>query len=259
MIKLLSSEWLRAKRTAVQGLTLYMPIIFSLCVVAYLTIKSGSTQEFAFEGFFTIWTVFIIPIGVGILAGFIVQEEELAGNFNGFLCVGISRVRLYLGKFLFLLFCLTICTFIATLILCIGMNIAVPSGATIWLFLSAAGLVVIGTLPLLAIHLWVSFAWGMGASIGISIGGILMAAILGLTSVGAKVWAFVPWTWPVKLGMLPGTYFIKEAGTISTEVFYSKMMQSATVVFIVVAIGLIIFLIGGVIWFKIWEGRKSYE
>ncbi len=28
MIKLLSSEWLRAKRTAVQGLTLYMPIIF---------------------------------------------------------------------------------------------------------------------------------------------------------------------------------------------------------------------------------------
>ncbi len=50
----------------------------------YLTTKSGSTQEFAFEGFFTVWTVFIIPIGVGILAGFIVQEEELAGNFNGF-------------------------------------------------------------------------------------------------------------------------------------------------------------------------------
>ncbi len=66
------------------------------------------------------------------------------------------------------------------------MSIAVPFGATIWLFLSAAGLVVIGTLPLLAIHLWVSFAWGMGASIGISIGGILMAAILGLTSVGEK-------------------------------------------------------------------------
>ena len=236
MIKLLSSEWLRAKRTAVQWLTLCMPIIFSLCVVFYLTTKSGSTQEFAFEGFFTVWTVFIIPIGVGI-----------------------SRVRLYLGKFLFLLFCLTICTFIATLILCIGMSIAVPSGATIWLFLSAAGLVVIGTLPLLAIHLWVSFAWGMGASIGISIGGILMAAILGLTSVGEKVWAFVPWTWPVKLGMFPGIYFIKEAETISTEAFYSKVMQTASIELIVVAIGLIIFLIGGVIWFKMWEGRKSYE
>ena len=68
----------------------------------------------------------------------------------------------------------------------------------------------------------------------------------------------VPWTWPVKLGMLPGIYFIKEAGTISTEAFYSKVMQTASIELIVVAIGLIIFLIGGVIWFKMWEGRKSY-
>ncbi|MBY2476543.1 lantibiotic immunity ABC transporter MutG family permease subunit [Clostridioides difficile] len=259
MIKLLSSEWLRAKRTAVRWLTLFMPVIFSLCVVAYLAIKSGSTQAFAFEGFFTVWTVFIIPIGVGILSGFIVYEEELAGNFNGFLCIGISRVRLYLGKFLFLLFCLAVCTFIATLILCIGMNIAVPSGAPIGLFMAAATLVVIGSLPILAIHLWVSFAWGMGASIGISVGGILMAAILGLTSIGSTVGPFVPWTWPVKLGMLPGTYFIKGDGTIPTEEIYSGMIQSATIHFVAVAIGLIIFLIGGVVWFKIWEGRKSYE
>ncbi|MDI7817302.1 lantibiotic immunity ABC transporter MutG family permease subunit [Clostridioides difficile] len=259
MIKLLLSEWLRTKRTAVRWLTLFMPVIFSLCVVAYLAIKSGSTQAFAFEGFFTVWTVFIIPIGVGILSGFIVYEEELAGNFNGFLCIGISRVRLYLGKFLFLLFCLTVCTFIATLILCIGMNIAVPYGETIRLFLSAAGLVVIGTLPLLAIHLWVSFAWGMGASIGISIGGILMAAILGLTNVGSKIGPFVPWTWPVKLGMLPGTYFIKGTGNIPNDVIYSEMIQSATIHFVAVVIGLIIFLIGGVTWFKIWEGRKNCE
>ena len=58
--------------------------------------------------------------------------------------------------------------------------------------------------------------------------------------------------------MLPGIYFIKEAGTISTEAFYSKVMQTASIELIVVAIGLIIFLIGGVIWFKMWEGRKSY-
>ncbi len=51
-------------------------------------------------------------------------------------------------------------------------------------------------------------------------------------------------------------YFIKEAGTISTEVFYSKVMQTASIELIVVAIGLIIFLIGGVIWFKMWEEGK---
>lgn len=104
MLKLLLSEWLRTKRTAVRWLTFCMPIIFSLCTAAYLAAREGSTQAFAFEGFFTIWTVFIIPAGIGILAGFIVQEEELAGNFSGYLGTGLSRVRLYAGKFLLLFF-----------------------------------------------------------------------------------------------------------------------------------------------------------
>ena len=100
MLNLLLSEWLRTKRTAVRWLTFCMPVIFSLCTAAYLAAREGSTQAFAFEGFFTIWTVFIIPAGIGVLAGFIVQEEELAGNFSGFLGTGLSRVRLYAGKFL---------------------------------------------------------------------------------------------------------------------------------------------------------------
>jgi lantibiotic protection ABC transporter MutG family permease subunit len=258
MIKILSSEWLRTKRTAVRWLTFCMPVVFSLCADTYLATRSGSTQKFAFEGFFTLWTVFIIPVGVGVLAGFIVHEEELAGNINGFLCTGLSRTRLYLGKFLLLFFCLTVCTFIATVILCIGMNIAVPAGAAIWLFMGAAALIVVETLPLLAIHLWVSFAWGIGASIGISMGGLLMAALLGLTRLGSKVWPLVPWTWPVKLGMLPGTYFLKEAG-IPVEEISTNMMQTATIGLCAVAIGLIVFLTGGIAWFTIWEGRKSYE
>lgn len=54
------------------------------------------------------------------------------------------------------------------------------------LFLTAAVLVILGTLPLLALHLWISFAWGMGASVGISMGGLLMAAILGLAASAPK-------------------------------------------------------------------------
>lgn len=127
--------------------------------------REGSTQAFAFEGFFTIWTVFIIPAGIGILAGFIVQEEELAGNFSGYLGTGLSRVRLYAGKFLLLFFCVAVCTFIAVLLLCAGMRAAMPAGVTVWVFVAGATLTVIGTLPLLALHLWICFAWGMGASV----------------------------------------------------------------------------------------------
>ena len=259
MLNLLLSEWLRTKRTAVRWLTFCMPVIFSLCTAAYLAAREGSAQAFAFEGFFTIWTVFIIPAGIGVLAGFIVQEEELAGNFSGFLGTGLSRVRLYAGKFLLLFFCVAVCTFIAVLLLCAGMKAAMPAGVTVWVFVAGATLTVIGTLPLLALHLWISFAWGMGASVGISFGGLLMAAILGLTGLGSGLCPLIPWTWPVKLGMLPGTYFLKHTVSLPQAEITSGLIKTASTGLSAAAAGLIVFLIGGMIWFNIWDGRKSYE
>lgn len=120
---------------------------FSLCAAAYLISHPGSTQAFAFEGFFTIWTVFFIPIGAGVFAGFLVHEEELAGSFNGFLGTGISRIKLYMGKFSLLLFCLTACTFTAVLTLCICVKPVMPEVVSFRLFLPAAVLMVMEHFP----------------------------------------------------------------------------------------------------------------
>lgn len=253
-MRLLSSEWLRTKRTAVRWLTFLMPAVLSLCTAAYLSLRSDSTQAFAFEGFFTIWSGLIIPIAVGVLAGTVVHEEELAGNFIGFLGTGISRVKLFLGKFLLLLSCMTICTLLAALILGGGMILFVPCGADLRLFLLAAILISLGTLPLLALHLWISFAWGMGASIGISFGGLLMAMLLGTTSLGAGIWRFIPWTWPVKLGLLPGAAFIETVSNAS-----ANAMNTGTVAFISTAVSLIAILLCGGLWFTKWEGRNASE
>lgn len=252
-MRLLVSEWIRTKCTAIRWLTFFMPIVAAVCAVVYPASRTGSTQEFAFEGFYSIWTAFIIPVGVGILAGYIVHEEELAGNFSGFLVSGVSRTKLYLGKFLLLTFCLMICTFIAAFILYLGLNFVVLENASAAIFLGAAVLTVIGTLPLLAIHLWISFAWGMGASIGISFGGILMAVILGTTSLGEHLWMFVPWTWPVKLGMLPGAYFIKDSSILSSSEIIANAAQTAFLGLAVDVVALTLFLLVGIIWFRNWE------
>lgn len=258
-MRLLVSEWIRTKRTAIRWLTFFMPIVVAVCAVVYLASRTGSTQEFAFEGFYSIWTAFIIPVGVGILAGYIVHEEELAGNFSGFLGSGLSRAKLYLGKFLLLTFCSIICTFIAAFILYLGLNFIVLENASAAIFLGAAALTVIGTLPLLAIHLWISFAWGMGASIGMSFGGILMAVIFGTTSLGEHLWMFIPWTWPVKLGMLPGTYFIKGSSMLSSSEIIANATQTASLGLVVTVVALTLFLLGGIIYFRNWENKKGAE
>ena len=50
MIKVLLSEWLKTKRTAVRWVTLCMPLVFSLFSAVYLSIRPDSSQKFAFEG-----------------------------------------------------------------------------------------------------------------------------------------------------------------------------------------------------------------
>lgn len=164
-----------------------------------------------------------------------------------------------MGKFSLLLFCLTACTFTAVLTLCVCVKPIMPEVVSFRLFLPAAALMVVGTLPLLALHLWISFAWGMGASIGISMGGLLMAAILGLTGIGSRIWPLIPWTWPVKLGMLPGALILEESAAIRSTEIFSGIMHTAAVGFSAAAAGLLLFLAGGMMWFHLWEGRKNCE
>ncbi|MCC0695797.1 MULTISPECIES: lantibiotic immunity ABC transporter MutG family permease subunit [unclassified Clostridioides] len=255
MIGVLSSEWLKTKRTAIRWLTFFMPVVIALCVVAYLAIRSEVTYKFVFEGYFIVWTAIIIPVGISLLSSFIIHEEELAGEFNGFLNTGVSRIKLYLGKFFILIFCMAVSTFISSLIICVGMNIIIPDEGSISLFMMASLLAVIGTLPILSIHLWVSFLWGMGASIGISMGGILMAALIGGTSLGGKIWVFVPWAWPVKMSMFPSIYFQTTLSTAISSGAESQLINALNLT----GIGLIIFLVGGIIWFNRWEGRACNE
>ena len=257
MNRLFASEWLKTRRTAVRWLTFLTPVLVALCIICYLASRTDSTEALSFELFFQAWTIFVIPVGAGVMAGFLAQEEALAGSFTGFLSVDLPRAKLYLSKFCLLVFCLSVSTLLATLLLCIGTTAFLPGDGSLPLFFAAAVLVIIGTLPLLALHLWLSFAFGMGSSIGVGIAGVLIAAIMGATSIGNQVWPFVPWTWPVKLSALPSVY-LPDADSLPAAAIAAIPRQFA-VGLIATGLCLTIFLIGGMLWFRRWEGRTSYE
>ena len=139
------------------------------------------------------WTAVIIPLGAGLLAGFIIHEEELAGDFHGFLNSEVSRDSVYLGKFFSVDFLsLMSCTFISTVILCAGHESCGTRERVLCCVYDGSTFAVIGSLPILAIHLWISLLWGIGASIGTGMGGLLMGALIGATSLGDKIWILVP-------------------------------------------------------------------
>ncbi len=263
MMKILYAEWLKTKRTAIRLLTFCMPVVYAALIIGYFALRgiNKNTQTFVFRGFFEVWTVCVIPLGTGILSGLIVHYEELAGNFNGLLSSKVSRYGLYLSKFLLSVLIMIASTLIATVVL--GVVLDVFLGVSIgWLiFIAASILAIIGTIPLLALHLWAGFRWGMGATIGISIGGLLMASLMGATSLGDKIWQFIPWTWPVRMAMLPGAYLqFAEDMQFPPEVISSGfVLNQLAMGFVASSLCLVVALIGGIIWFNRWEGRKSYD
>mgnify|MGYP002411404645 CR=1 FL=1 len=241
-----------------------MPVVYAALTIGYIALRGvdNNTQILVFKIFSETWTAFVIPLSAGILSGFMVHQEELAGDFSGFLSGKVSRPQLYRGKFTLLVIAMTTSTFVAVVALCVGMNAVFPSVLTGRpIFIAAAILAGIGTVPVLALHLWASFAWGMSASIGISIGGLLMAALMGATGLGDKIWKFIPWAWPVRLAKLPEAYLLFLPDRIQPPEIISSgfILHQLTTGLVAAAICLAIALTGGIIWFAKWEGRKSYE
>jgi len=263
MMKILYAEWLKTKRTAVRLLTFCMPVVYAAIIVGYFALRGidKHAQILVFQAFFEVWAACVIPLGIGVLSGLIVHYEELAGNFNGLLISKISRYRLYWSKFVLSVLIMTASTLIATIALGVGLDVFLGVSIGWPIFIAASILAIIGMFPLLALHLWAGFKWGMGASIGTSIGGLLMAALMGATSLGDKIWQFIPWTWPVRLAILPGAYLqYAENMQFPPELISSGYVLNQLVGGLAASsLCLIAALIGGIIWFNRWEGRKSYD
>lgn len=263
MMKLLYAEWLKTKRTAVRLLTFCMPVVYAALIIGYFALRGigKNTQIQVFHAFFEVWTACVIPLSVGILSGLIVHYEELAGNFNGLLGNKVSRSSLYCSKFVLTALIMTANTLIATIVFGVGLDLFLGVSIGWPIFITASILAIIGMLPQLALLLWAGFSWGMGASIGISIGGPLMAALMGATSLGDKIWQFIPWTWPVRLAILPGAYLqFAENMQFPPEVISSGFLLNQLVMGLAASLlCLAAALLGGIIWFNRWEGRKCYD
>lgn len=261
-MKILSSEWIKTKRTPIRWLIFLVPVIFAALLIGYYSIRaiSADIQISIFQVFFEVWTAMVIPLGAGLISGLMIHQEELAGSFNGFLGCKLPRHDLYLGKFAILALSSTGSILIATLSLVVGFSVILKISIAWPIFIAAAIMAIIGTIPLLAFHLWISFAWGMGASIGIGGAGLLIAALMG-TTLGDKVWQFVPWAWPIRLSMLPGAYLLYKPGMdYPPEVISSGfVINQAIIGFVPAAVFFAVMLFGGLVWFKRWEGRKAYE
>lgn len=248
--KILYVEWLKTKRSPLRWITFLTPILYGVFFAIYYSI-SNKEQSKMFGMFFECWTTLFIPFGIGLLAAFIVHEEELAGDFNGFLGTKLSRSSIYLGKLIMLIILTTASIFIATFIFILSLIFVINIHVSWIIFIKGAILSEIGEIPLIALNLWLSLAFGMGTSIGFGGVGVVIASLMAI--IADKYWQFVVWTWPERLSLIQ-SYSLINNKTLHINIYNETIKGLVSVI-----ICCIIILTASLIWFKNWEGRKTYN
>ncbi|WP_287022094.1 lantibiotic immunity ABC transporter MutG family permease subunit [Cohnella sp.] len=260
ILRLLASDWLKTKRTAVRWLILAVPVLYASFLLWYFSsFRPGEELQLRIYNVFFELTAVLLPLWIAVISGFLSLQEEHAGQFCGILSVPLPRPHIYLGKLLLLLLAVAFGTFAATALLVLGMRfgLQIPN-IQAGLFFSGALLTFAGALFLIGLHLMLGLALGLGASVGAGGAGFLMAGIIGATNVGDAIWPFVPWAWPVRLSVIPAVHLPGfQASDTSAFEWTAARQAAAGLLPALVSFAAVVAI--GVIWFHKWEGRKHQE
>ncbi|WP_019911938.1 lantibiotic immunity ABC transporter MutG family permease subunit [Paenibacillus sp. HW567] len=253
LLRLVSSDWLKTKRTPIRLLTAAAILGYPALFLWYFA-RRAHTAELPFvihEIFFDSASI-VLPMGTGLLAGLLAAQEENAGHFNGLLGQNASRTMVYISKLLLLVLLAAVFLFGSLLLLLPGMRYILhleQPGAE--MFLLSGLLALAGSLAVCTFHLFLALAYGLGASIGAGGAGLLVAAIIGTTSIGDPIWPYVPWSWPARLARLPAAAMAGNSHTLLRDGLIRGLVP-ASIVFLIATVC-------SILWFCRWEGRKSYE
>lgn len=237
------ADFYKSRHTFLPWIHLLLPIGFALLAILYCSATALKAETVLSAYLELIGGVF--PIVAGLLCSKAADLEAEAGHFQVILSGTASRSTVYLSK-LFTLLLSGACSVALAVGLFGGFFQKAPALFYVW----AALLLICASVFLYLLHLFVSFRFGGGATIGLGIFETLVA-LLALTGLGDGIWYYIPCTWGARLG---GDLTSLWAHPDNMS-FY---MEIRTWILIAVPVT-ILALIFSLLWFNRWEGRKSYE
>lgn len=246
MIAILKSEYYRYRHTWLTPVHLALPILYALLFFGGAKITSLKNFEPAtiIENYLVILGA-VFPIVSGAITSKMADMEANAGHFQVILSTTQSRYKAYSGKIMILILGLLFADSLA-----VGLFAVLFGQQRLIDWVIELALIFVGSLAIYFIHLWAAMRLSIGASIGLGIVETLLA-LLAMTSLGDKIWYFLPCTWPSRL---PATY------VIATQLGKRSLLYKELISWGYAAIPMtLLILIGSLLWFNKWEGQSFNE
>ncbi|MGM0920185.1 MAG: ABC transporter permease [Bacillota bacterium] len=234
MMQLLSAELLKLRKTKVLSLLFVSPFFAGV-----LGFKLGQIEGIPNEWLSPLLimvpahALILLPLMIGILTSFLCRYEHLQGGWKQLLSLPVSRVSIFMSKWLMisLLILINQLLFItAWVIVGAVKGYSDPFPADIFIKLLTGGF--LAALPLAALFLWVSMAWtSFAAPLALNV----MFTLPNIMIINSeKIGPYYPWAQPF-LAMMP-----QNEGSFITEISF----------YLSIACGFVCFFTGSFLYIK---------
>lgn len=242
----LKADFLKTKRLSIRIAHLFIPIVTALVFIAYYSYVPW--DDFTKVDIYYQVLGMALPFLVGLFCAMLSEQEQSAGYFQTML-ISTKKVMPFLSKLLLLLLFCVGALFVAAVVFGAVFQFGLHGKAVGIAFHPLAALVLFGSsIPMFLLHLYLSFRFNKGVSIGLGIVESVLSALF-LTGLGDSIWKYVPSAWPARMG----TVFL-QAYNGEMEAC-AELKQAFCIGVFVIVIGMIAYLF----WAYHWEGTRTAD
>lgn len=249
----LYADWYQMKHTSFLWLHLGLPCMWCAVYLAYIYGRPPEVADM-YMNYMQMLGI-VLPLLSSLICGMVAAQESQAGHFQNVLIRTRLKEMSYVSKLLFVWGCGSLAVLLAAVLLGVGASLVLNIHHLPYeLFIKGALYLALSSGILYVIHLWISFTWGMGASILAGGAGTLVAALM-ITSIGDSLWHYIPWAWSAR--MVSSEAMLTMG--ILTEPYSLYLEQDIQKGWIWVVSVTMAGLILSLIWFRYWDGGRANE
>lgn len=197
MTNIIKSNFIRNKRTPIIWISVIAPLLYVLAFSFYISGSNALRGEevYSFFGGFVLLASFSLSFFIPLAY----EADREAGFYTNDLRFPISRKKIFIGKFLFILILFALIVLISSLGFLLTISVIGIRSLGLTETLLLLSLSFIGLLPLIPLYQFLTLKFGRSICI---LGGIfitLTAVLFGTTGLGEVFWPISPFVWPIKI------------------------------------------------------------
>ncbi|MBU5266217.1 lantibiotic immunity ABC transporter MutG family permease subunit [Virgibacillus proomii] len=252
LYRCLLGEFKKRKRSLFLLLHLAIPFILSGTLAMYFLSRNDTiSSEASYVIFFELIGVGT-PVIISIICGMVADSENEASHFRNMLGVIQSKTISFISQTTMMIFSYSAAIFLTILTYTLALKFLVGVNEVHFTLYYLTGIIFIGTSTFqYFFYQVIGYKYGIGISSICGFGGLIIAA-LSLTTIGDKVWGFLPWAWANRFS----EYLRNFLKITDIKLVTNSMLITGVYYFFILTIGMIIM---SIVWFNHWAGRKTND